>query len=81
MQVEVIGIPLLGTLMGKRGDVCMIWRKRDFFVSRDVVFSEGVFPFASNFLFYNDGLPDDEVVHEDLEESSTPILRVVKEFV
>ena len=55
--------------------------KQDLFVSRDVVFSEGVFPFADNFIFDNNGMPNDEVVHEDLEESPTLVLRGFEEFV
>ena len=70
----------VGYPYGKKGWCLYDLEKRDFFVSCDV-FLEGVFPFADNFIFDNDGLPDDEVVHEDLEESSTPILRGVEEAI
>ena len=71
----------VGYPYGKKGWRLYDLEKRDFFISRDVVFSEGVFPFADNFTFDNDGLPNDEVVHEDLEESPTPVLKGVEEFV
>ena len=71
----------VGYPYGKKGWHLYDLEKRDFFVSRDVLFSKGVFPFVDNFLFDNDGLPDDEMVHEDLEESPTPVLRGVDEFV
>ena len=71
----------VGYTYGKKGWDLYDLEKWDFFVSRDVVFSKGVFPFADNFIFDDNGLPDDEVVHEDLEESPTPVLRGVKEFV
>ena len=46
----------VGYPYGKKGWRLYDLEKRDFFVARDVVFSEGVFPFAYNFLFDNNGL-------------------------
>jgi len=48
LQVEVDGVSLLGTHMGKKVGSYMIWTKKFFFASRDVVFSENIFPLGSS---------------------------------
>ena len=55
----------------------MTWRKRFFFVSRDVVFSEGIFPFEENFKFDTGELPTVVAMDEAFAESPTPVLRGV----
>ena len=56
----------------KKGWCLYDLEKRVYIVSRNVVFSEGVFPFAENFILDNGSLPNVEATDENFEVLSYP---------